>query len=72
MKIVSQMMIHFFQKVGISAAPSEIESAYWTGHHKLVSKPIIIRFLNHKIRQNDKFKEYGVLVTEDYPKEVPT
>ena len=56
------MMIHLFQKVGISVAPSEIESAHWIGHHKLVSRPIIIRFLNHKIRQKvftekDKFKE---------------
>ena len=68
-------MIHLFQKVGINVGSSEIESAHWIGHHKLVSRPIIIRFLTHKIRQKvytekNKFKELGVLVTEDYPKEV--
>ena len=69
------MMIRLFQKVGISVGPSEIENAHWIGHHKLVSRPIIIRFLNHKIRQKvfnerNKFKELGVLVTEDYPTEI--
>ena len=69
------LMLDLFKKFDISLEDHQIERAHRLGGRHQAKSPILVKFLSYKDRQQvfrekARFREHGIQVVEDFPKEV--